>query len=560
MRRFGIQHWPLLSVVGLYWVVLAGIILAMLSRTAGHLIYPIDDAYIHMAIAKHTALSQVWGVTRYEFTSSTSSPLWTALIAALYALFGVHDLTPLIVNVLLGTLTIGVAYAVLARYIASTRLLVIVLLVAIFAMPLPTLTLLGMEHVLHGLLSLIFLYLAAQTLADGTIITLSGGWWIARGAGPPPSSRPPLFLVFLAPLLTMTRYEGLFLVFVACVLLLLQRRIAFALILGGAALAPVILYGLWSVANGWFFLPNSILIKGSVPGLSGTGVGEIVSDTLRNLLAWHVAVILLGAFYLVARTYCRGAPRQAPAWYAQLLLIGAILLHGTFASFGGFFRYEAYLVLLGMIMTIPVVLAASAPIGAGDRPRGRQMVSANPALSARYLGIVLLLISMPFLYRSIRSIVLTPIASQNIYEQQYQMGQFLRDFYAGETVLVNDIGAVGYLADVRIVDIWGLGSIETARLLLADALSSAAIDALARERGGLVAISYRGLLDYYGGVPARWTSLGVWQIEQNIICASARVSLYALSAEAQGDLLRSLRQFAPRLPPGVGQSGPYVGG
>ena len=37
-------------------------------------IYPLDDTYIHMAIAKNFADFNCWGIDKYKFSSTTSSP------------------------------------------------------------------------------------------------------------------------------------------------------------------------------------------------------------------------------------------------------------------------------------------------------------------------------------------------------------------------------------------------------------------------------------------------------------------------------------------------------
>src|SRR5579859_966505 len=75
--------------------ILVAFVLASLSQNDGHLIYTLDDPYIHMAMAKNFALYNVWGITRYGFTSATSSPLWTFLLSLFYRVFGVSDYTPL---------------------------------------------------------------------------------------------------------------------------------------------------------------------------------------------------------------------------------------------------------------------------------------------------------------------------------------------------------------------------------------------------------------------------------------------------------------------------------
>jgi hypothetical protein len=86
------------------------------AATDGHLIYSLDDAYIHMAVAKNLARSGVWGCTPYHFSSSSSSLLWTLTLGIANRLAGVRDATPLIFNVALVLATLVVADRYLARF------------------------------------------------------------------------------------------------------------------------------------------------------------------------------------------------------------------------------------------------------------------------------------------------------------------------------------------------------------------------------------------------------------------------------------------------------------
>ena len=49
----------------------------------------------------------VWGIGRDAFSSSTSSPLWTLLLALTYAVFGVGAAAPIVFNVVAGTLILA---------------------------------------------------------------------------------------------------------------------------------------------------------------------------------------------------------------------------------------------------------------------------------------------------------------------------------------------------------------------------------------------------------------------------------------------------------------------
>jgi len=69
IRRILLAAWPLLICLTLFWTIVAVLLIASLRRTSGHLVYALDDPYIHMAMAKNFSQHGVWGVTRYGFTS-----------------------------------------------------------------------------------------------------------------------------------------------------------------------------------------------------------------------------------------------------------------------------------------------------------------------------------------------------------------------------------------------------------------------------------------------------------------------------------------------------------
>src|SRR6186713_1885301 len=69
-----------------------------LRQTGGKFIYPLDDPFIHMQIARNLAFHGTWGINPQEFGSASSSLLYTVLLAALFKLFAAHVLIPFIVN------------------------------------------------------------------------------------------------------------------------------------------------------------------------------------------------------------------------------------------------------------------------------------------------------------------------------------------------------------------------------------------------------------------------------------------------------------------------------
>jgi len=527
------RYWPVLASLLVLWITLWLLLDNSLEKNNGNFIYTLDDPYIHMAIARNLTEHGVWGVTRYEFSSLSSSLIWTLSLSAVFAVFGDNDIVPFVLNVLLGSILLFLIFNLLRRR-SSNILLFLLLLAIIFFSPLPALIFTGLEHVLHIITALVFVHLASVRLTTETS-----------------ENRSKLFFL-TAALLPAIRFEGLFMVFVVCLLLLARKRRMEAIKTGICAFLPIGVYGIISAANGWYLLPNSVLLKGNLPALGDTTelFWYLMYSAYNSLTeAPHVLFPLIIVLVIFVLRYSR----STGIWeYNQLLFLIFIVttfLHMQFADVGWFFRYEAYLVVLSIVVTAAVLFQYL-----GDLLK-REKIEKH--MLPRYAVFLMLLLSpvVALTERAGKGIQHTPIGTNNIYQQQYQMGLFLREFYQGKWIVANDIGAVNYLADVRCLDLVGLASMETARHHRNGTFDVVAIDRLSLECGAQVAMIYD---KWYPEIPESWRKAGEWKMENNIVAASDVVSIYAVDPVHFDQLLANLRVFSDRLPAGVIQEGLYL--
>lgn len=109
------NRYELVLSLGLFWGFLIYQLIYILTLNQGSLIYLLDDTYIHLAIAKNFAKYGVWGVNSDEFSSTSSSLLYTLLLSFLFLLFGVNEIIPFIVNLVFANLLIYVLYNLLKK-------------------------------------------------------------------------------------------------------------------------------------------------------------------------------------------------------------------------------------------------------------------------------------------------------------------------------------------------------------------------------------------------------------------------------------------------------------
>jgi hypothetical protein len=541
LKKNLLQYWPLYASI-LILTLLSGLLLATsFYQNQGHLVYALDDAYIHMSMARNFSHYGVWGVTRYGFTSSSSSILWTLLLSLTYYLFGVSQIAPLVWNLLFAVLVLWIVYAILTWYKLRPAMKFAALLVIIYCVPLPTLILSGLEQNLQTVVALLAAFFAAQTLSDES---------------PSSTTHGSIFLLMLAPLVTAVRFEGMFLIFAIGVLILFRKRWTYALAFAVCGFLPVVIYGIISVRHGWFWLPSSVLLKGVMPDLSSASglFSSLAIHTFRNLYeGLHVFVLLIVVLLFYTLACGKGCgPFDSRQLMGAILLLTAVP-HVEFVQVGPLFRYDAYLFPLGVVFvasTLPV-LTASLPT----------RTSFNRGLIPQYLatGALALLLLFPLTVKGSRLLWLLPRCTTNIFEQQYQMGVFINQYYQGSTVALNDVGAANFLADFHCLDLWGLANREVTSAKRNGSYCTRDIADLSRQSDARIALLYdQWFTGAVGGLPSDWVQVGQWTVPNNVILGGDTVSIYAVGPSEVPYLIQCLRGFSRRMPRKVIQRGIYL--
>ncbi|MFB6456074.1 hypothetical protein ACE38W_12450 [Chitinophaga sp. Hz27] len=535
--------WTFLTILLLYsWYRISAL-------TGGHFCYSLDDAFIHMAVAKNLGLHGVWGITPDAFGSASSSPLYTILLASLFCI-GVNSyLAGLWINILAAYGVLFTVHSILLKYALPAIGRTIVLLSLIILFPFTVIILTGMEHLLHFWFALLFIQGIVEMISADNI-----------------NGRKLLLVSCWGALMVATRFEGLFILGAACLLLLFYKKIIAAFTTGFVAALPVVIFAIISVAYGGYILPNSVLLKSSGgpagPGALSHALQEILiyrlmygNSTIMGLFQADKAytgqssisgtsllriLIIVPLLVVLVKTKLSGNTTKQAVNMGIILSIGGAL-HLALAAVGWMFRYEAYLIGLAII-NIGLLLWCLWP--------GITSLYAGSVWPQRLVMVLLLFfVASPLLARAMAGYRSTYRACRNIYDQQVQMGRFLQQYYPGVPVAANDVGAVSFLSESRIVDIWGLGNNEIARSKLTGHYSAEYLKKLLKREKVKIAVMYP---DWYeASLYQNWAETGSWTIQDNVVCADPTVRFFALDSADAPALKRNLEAFQAQLPGSV---------
>ncbi len=534
--------WPAAAATALFLNLVAVTVRTVKANEGGRFAYPIDDVYLHMAIAKNLLHHGVWGVSYLSGFSWCSSSLnWPPLIALAFAIFGVHEYLPFVMNVAASVAMFFYAGWLVRRTTRSGFLSLLVLVAVVVLTPILAMASTGMEHSLHILLSLIFVDLGVRLLSDDE----------QRAT----SASAEVWLCIVGALMTTTRYEGLFLVAPVGLLLLCRRRWALAISLGLVTTAPLIAGGLFAMSKGWYFLPSSLLIKGNVhlvPSLAG--VLDYLSKWYEVLVA-QPHMFTLGAAVtaaMIGSMHLRRTLWNYPSLFLFITL-AATIQHLQFAGIGWFYRYEAYLIVLALIGIGVALGYEPSAVGA------RYWFSVRAIPHYFILLVAAMLFGAPLWTRARPSMHHIVTASYNVYEQQYQMARFARRYYQNKGAAFNDVGAVDYFADLDLLDTAGLVDIDVFRAARSGNFNAATMRRLLDKHHVELIAVYDEWSASYGGILPEWVLIGQWKVLNNTVLGGDTVSFYAPNIDLAPKLTRALTEFGPNLPKDVIQDGTYRG-
>lgn len=497
-------------------------IFIMLSKTEFFFTYILDDAYIHLAIAKNFALHRIWGMTPYAFSSSSSSPLFTFLVGVIIYLFGDNELIPLLFNIFCVVFIIYFLNKYYVQYFnKNTEVVFCVLFTLLFAViHLQIMT--GMEHVLQILIVIINIF-CFQKLMDSDFKNSSPAFWFYGTIG----------------IMGLIRFESMFYFVSLAIVLMLIKNLKAALLTLVFGFVPILVFGYFNYQKAGYFFPNSVVVKGTQFDLSGDYFSQIkflfFDKLLFNVTFYKVGLFpLLITSIIIIRDYCNKLSFRDLVFNNLLLIVWifTLILHGMFGNFRGFFRYEAYILVAFTMVLIPRLKYFF------DNPL-------EAFKNDKIMGVLIVGNALLFIYKLGYAHFMIINGSANIYEQQVQSARFLKKYYNNSKVVANDIGAICYFSDIHLLDIAGLGSKEMIEFnekeKVFDSKFENYLTKYSSENNYGLAIVYEEWFMQH--VPKNWRKVAVLKISNNTNAALDHVTIYSINPTIYESLKKNVRNF-----------------
>lgn len=498
-----------------FFIVCAIYYMISVPKTGGHYVYPLDDAYIHLAMAKNFALHDLWGVTRYKFSSTSSSPLFTGLLSFLIKIFGNNDQIPLYVNLIFGAGTVYILNRYFNRAFKKAGSVTLPVLFTLFLSVLHLQVLSGMEHVLH-----VFLF-ALNILC----LTRTDRWSVFG-------------FYFSLSLMGVVRFESMFYFAVLAFVFMMLKKWEKAVFIILAGFIPIAVFCYINYQHDGYLFPNSVVVKGTKLTFDSHFLHQLKQILLGNFLLnasfYKVGFFpLLICLALICRDFKNTKFHNAVQDNLLLIVISLVTIcHSMFADLKGLFRYEAYL-LIGFSMAI-------VPQVKGFVENFKGYITKEKLIS----GLITVNMALLFYKFFIAHLMLSE-GGKNIYEQQIQSAKFLHAYYNESKVVANDIGAITYFTNIHLLDTAGLASEETIPFnenkRKPDAAFEYFLTRYTADRNYEIAVIYDAWLQPH--IPENWKKAAVLKIKNPVTVSKDEVSIYSINNTAGRELKENIRKF-----------------
>jgi hypothetical protein len=123
--------------------------------------------------------------------------------------------------------------------------------------------------------------------------------------------------------------------------------------------------------------------------------------------------------------------------------------------------------------------------------------------------------------------IISALATKNIYEQQIQMAQFLKKYKNHANIAANDIGAITYFTEIKLLDLAGLGNYEVLKLIKTGNFNNETAQKLLLDYNVELIIVYEHWFKNISFENDYYKKMGEWKIKKNVVCGGDTVSFYS---------------------------------
>ncbi|RJP68197.1 MAG: hypothetical protein C4532_13030 [Candidatus Abyssobacteria bacterium SURF_17] len=499
-------------------------------KVAGAPGFPLDDAWIHSHFARNLARGYGMSYNPGIPVSGSTAPLWTLMLAAAYLVVPNVIISAKVMSLVLYALVCLLVFKILIRLLDDVHFAFLGALLTAMTSRLMWGALSGMEVMLSVFLTTGGIYLHLLYRAE---------------TGPKQYARTGVFA-----LASLARPESLLLIFLALIDDFLISRVdrkeklpSFAvraathLFFFFLLLSPYFVFNYLSVGS---LFPSTYLAKrggGLLPALAHLNLQELhksvfsypalyVSNLLEVSRSHNVFLywlMFVGMAMVLARSFRKGATNEAlliPLTFILYpVLVGA--LAPSRMGLRWMFRYMSNLTPLYVVMAVVGLQGCVSFI----RTILKEFWVKEKMATSLTRGILAVVVAMLLVSLSIEEYENSKfyaLGVQNINEMQVRIGRWARENTPPDTLLaVNDIGAIAYFSERKVLD---LGGLVTPEILSYRDKENGVFEFVARNKPDYVIFFPNWFPDF----PAHDELIPVFSIslELNAVCGGPTMAVY----------------------------------